>query len=157
MRIRQWSVDSKVSIPFPSIMYPKNKNSLKRHCGSYKELNGIPAFFMLVGFLFFQFLYIMKFRPIPVYFGRSGLFRVISAGINFGFLFPFWTDLFWLLAGSKLKATLFLLHLGLNSKYKITASPMALFLSLKVSRKEISSSIFWREFCTSRGTLWSWL
>ena len=75
------------SLPFHYVA--KKKKSLKRHCGSYKELNGISAFFMLVGFLFFQFLYIMKFRPIPVYFGRSGLFRVISAGINFGFLFPF--------------------------------------------------------------------
>ena len=103
----------------------------------------------------------MKFWPIPIYFGHSCLFWVIlteiqiSIGINFGFLFPYWTYLFCLLARSKLKATLFLLQLGLNSKLKATISPLALSLSLKVSRKEISSSIFWRELCTSRGTLWS--
>ena len=86
----------------------------------------------------------MKVRPILVCFGRFGLFQVISAeiqilaGMNFSFLFPFGTYLFRLLARSKLK---------------VTVSPLALSLSLKVSGKEIGSSIFQREFCTSRGTL----
>ena len=78
---------------------------------------------------------------------NSGLFRVFqSVSGNFGryefwLSFPFWTYLFCLLVGSKLKATLFLHQLGLNSKLKPTISPLVLSLSPKVSRKEISSSI----------------
>ena len=41
---------------------------------------------------------------------------------------------------------------------KATISPFTLSLSLKVSGKEISLSVSWREFYSiSRGTLWSWL
>ena len=78
---------------------------------------------------------------------NSDLFRAFqSVSGNFGqyefwLSFPFWTNLFCLLAGSKLKATLFLLQLGLNSKLEPTISPLVLSLFPKVSRKEISSSI----------------
>ena len=78
---------------------------------------------------------------IPVYFGRSNLVSGNFSRYEFWLSFPFWTYLFCLLAGSKLKATLFLLQLGLNSKLKPTISPLVLSLSPKVSRKEISSSI----------------
>lgn len=76
---------ARFQFPFLTLCSQKNKNNIfKRHCGSYKELNGISAFFMLVGFLFFQFLYIMTFFSGNTLFDMNAYILMISIELNFG-------------------------------------------------------------------------